>query len=83
MKLFPITEDDLRDLEHVLPLLADDLSVFMVKGHAAAPRVRKQLRQVKEILSNVRWGYGPPLDVEIIPAGEGPPTDCTEEEPRK
>lgn len=30
------------------------------------PLVRKQWERVKEILSNVRWNYGPPSQVEEI-----------------
>ncbi len=68
MKLFQINEDDLSALEHVLPQLASDL--YRELAGPAAPRIRKQLRQAQEILSKVRWNYGPPTDVQIIPAGE-------------
>lgn len=68
MKLFQINEDDLARLEHVLPELADHMMMLMANPEAA-PRLRKQWREVQEILSNVRWNYGPPRDVTIIPAG--------------
>lgn len=59
-----INEDDLGELERVIPQLAE----------AATPslnnRLRVQLRRCKTILSNVRWEYGPPCEVEIIPDNE-------------
>lgn len=65
VRLFQIKEDDLAALEHLLPQLAEDLTLVMTGP--AAPRLRVQIRQVKEILSNVRWNYGPPSNVTIIP----------------
>ncbi len=29
-----------------------------------------KLRQVQQIVSNVRWDYGPHTNIEIIPAGD-------------
>lgn len=66
MRLFQINEDDLAALEHILPQLALDLTNALMTP--AAPRIRKQLRQVQEILTNVRWNYGPPTEVEKIDA---------------
>lgn len=66
-RLFVIAEDDLATLEHVLPQLACDLHFALTTP--AAPRIRKQLRQVQEIINKVRWDYGPPTEVTIIPAG--------------
>lgn len=68
MKLFRISEDDLARLEHVLPELC--LSMYEQMAGPAAPRLRKQWSEVREIVANVRWDYGPPSEVEIIPAGE-------------
>lgn len=65
MKRFQITEDDLAELEHTLPQLQDDLFDKLTQPECA-PRLRRQLNRVKEILSNVRWNYGPPLEVERI-----------------
>ncbi len=70
MKLHQIAEDDLAELERIMPQLQYDLNEAMTTP--AAPRIRKQLRQVKDILSNVRWGYGPFTEVEIIPADQDP-----------
>lgn len=63
-KLFQINEDDLATLERTLPQFADALMPRLDN------RLRTQLRQVQQILSNVRWNYGPPSEVIIIPADE-------------
>lgn len=60
-QLFQITEDDLVVLEQELPKLLDASN--MVCNN---PIHRKRWEMVKSILSNVRWGYGPPLSVERI-----------------
>lgn len=64
MKLFQIKEDDLADLEHTLPLLLDRLYPQM------DGTLRVQWNRVKNIITEVRWNYGPPLEVEVIPAGQ-------------
>ncbi len=61
-RLFQIYEDDLAELERTLPQLADALMPVLDN------RLRVQLRRCKEIVSMVRWNYGPPGEVEIIPA---------------
>ena len=63
MKLFQIKEDDLATLEAQLPRLADSMMVNLTNAD------RAKWRQVQEILSNVRWNYGPPTDIEVIPGG--------------
>jgi hypothetical protein len=60
-KLFQIYEDDLSELEHILPQLAQALMPV------SDNRLRVQLRRCQSIVSNVRWDYGPATDVEIIP----------------
>ena len=60
MRMFQITEYDLRELEAILPLLAQSLTPTMQNFD------RVRLRRVQRILSEVRWNYGPPTDVEII-----------------
>ena len=65
-RLFQIHEDDLATLEHTLPQIADALMDRM------DGRLRVQVRRVKDILSNVRWNYGPPSHVTRIDAGEAP-----------
>lgn len=61
MKLFQINENDLGELERILPQLSEALMPTMNN------RLRRQLRQCQTVLSNVRWGYGPPTDVSVIP----------------
>lgn len=63
-KLFQIHEDDLGRLESILPQLADALMPVLDN------RLRVKIRQVKQILSDVRWDYGPPSEVEVIPRGD-------------
>jgi hypothetical protein len=70
-KLFQITEDDLAELERLTPELQEALAREMARPEGAN-RIRVQLRRIKEILSNVRWYYGPPSEVKII---EVPPTE--------
>ena len=59
-KLFQIKEDDLGALEATMPQLADALMPVLNN------RLRVQLRRVQQVLSDVRWGYGPPSEVHII-----------------
>lgn len=66
-RLFQITADDLSELERVLPEFADALAP--TAGYT--PRVRAQLRRVQKILSDVRWGYGPPTAVERVGGPDG------------
>jgi hypothetical protein len=63
-KLFQVYEDDLAELERSVPMLMNTLAPHL----NAVNRV--QLRRIKSILSNIRWEYGPPEQVEIIPAGD-------------
>jgi len=63
MKLFQITEEDLGELERILPRISDDLMCSLQTRH------KVQLRRVQTILSHVRWNYGPPLRAKTIPAG--------------
>ena len=64
-RLFQITEDDLAELERLLPDLQD--AVMTSRGYNDNNRIRVQLRRVKDIVSNLRWNYGPPTNVGIIP----------------
>lgn len=64
-KLFQIHESDLETLEKELPALME---------HASSPGAtwndRKDIQEawdmVREIVSRVRWDYGPPKSVEKI-----------------
>lgn len=62
-KLFQIYEEDLQELERVLPDLTDALA-----EHLTA-RQRTQIHRVQSILTNVRWNYGPPRNVQRIDCG--------------
>ena len=64
MRMHHITEDDLAELERLLP------EVTMALWPQLDNRLRVQLRRIKDILSKVRWDYGPPTEVEVIPAGD-------------
>lgn len=59
-KLLQIYEDDLADLEKTLPEITNPLIDKMDNV------LRTKIRRVQKILSDVRWNYGPPTDVERI-----------------
>ena len=61
-RLFQINEEDLSELERTLPQFADAMMPVLDN------RLRVQIRRVQTILTNVRWDYGPPTEVEKIPA---------------
>jgi hypothetical protein len=65
-KLFQIHEDDLAELERTIPQFSDAMMLNLTS------RLRTQLRRCQTILSNVRWNYGPPTEVESLPAGDDP-----------
>ncbi len=60
-RLFQVYESDLQMLEHALPRLHEALGESVNK-----PEVQVLLQEVKEIISNVRWNYGPHTDVKRI-----------------
>ena len=62
-RLFQINEQDLSDLEQILPRMADWLSTPNMTNCQ-----RVQIRRVQKIVSDVRWHYGPPGEMKIIPA---------------
>lgn len=62
-RMFHVYETDLAELERLIPSIAD-VAAFSTD---ATPRLRTQIRQVKKILSDIRWNYGPPEQVERIP----------------
>lgn len=63
-KLYQIHDEDLATLERDIPLLAD-AALFNCPPEMQN-RIRVQMRRVKEILSNVRWDYGPAEEIEVI-----------------
>ena len=59
-KLFQIYEENLSELERLLPELGEAFADNLT------PRIKTQLRRCKAILSDVRWNYGPPLSIEKV-----------------
>jgi hypothetical protein len=66
---FQISEDDLAELERMIPDLCGDMMPLFT-NRELAPRLRTQLRRIQSILSDVRWRYGPPEAVEVIDANK-------------
>lgn len=64
MKLYQITDEDLAGLEKDTADLCQSLMGSLSTTDKMA------FRRIKTILSNVRWGYGPPEEVEVIPVDE-------------
>ena len=68
-KLFDIREPDLAELEHLLPELVSALyPVFASAPKDRYNKLRTQIRRMQKIIVDVRWNYGPPNEVQIIPA---------------
>ncbi|QDT52427.1 hypothetical protein Pan44_04380 [Caulifigura coniformis] len=63
-RLYKITDEDLAELEKTLPKLSESLMIHLT------PSLRTSLRRCKNILSDVRWHYGPAEQVQSIPADE-------------
>lgn len=61
-RLYQINEGDLQALEEILPVLC-----FRAGELLNDTAVRMKFRRLKQIVSDVRWSYGPPSEVEIIP----------------
>lgn len=59
--LFRISQDDLETLERLMPELMWE---SMFGPWSTSKRVRWE--KVKRILSDVRWGGGPPLQIERV-----------------
>lgn len=60
-KMFHIYENDLQKLEAALPRIMD-----RVFGSLNDPQLQVLFDEVKEVLSDVRWDYGPPSEVIVI-----------------
>lgn len=69
-RMFQIYEDDLAELERLCPVIAD--AAFFSAAPRDDARLRTQVTRVKNILSHVRWNYGPPSQVTVIPADDPP-----------
>lgn len=61
--MYQISQTDLEDLERIIPQWCWR---YMMKN-LDSPEGRTQFRRVQQILSDVRWHYGPWTGVEIIP----------------
>jgi hypothetical protein len=77
MRLHQIHEEDLAALEATLPVLCTHYWQHLTNAD------KIKWRQVQLILSNVRWNYGPPLEIEVIPARDdelppGPQSEASE-----
>lgn len=66
--MFRISEPDLAELERLLPWMYESMEIVV----SNQPRTRKRIRRVKEILSDVRWEYGPHSEITVIPDDERP-----------
>jgi hypothetical protein len=64
-RMFQVPEPDLEYLEREIPKLCDFNSMSCNN-----PAMRLKWNRIKEIVSNIRWNYGPPTQVERIPAGD-------------
>lgn len=68
MKHYRINEDDLQKLEMALPRICE------LSGQALNnPEAQVLFAEAKEIISNIRWDYGPPQAVEVLNAPHGGP----------
>lgn len=63
-RLLQIHEEDLAELERTLPQFQQAM-MGILDG-----RLRTKIRRVQKILSDVRWNYGPPENVERIPCDD-------------
>jgi hypothetical protein len=66
MKLFQMYEDDLQKMEALLPMVVDRLGMAMND-----PALQVAAEELKRIVSDVRWNYGPPSEVKHIAAERG------------
>lgn len=62
-RMFQISEDDLQVLETELPSLMGKTAMS-----CNDPIIRKQWEIIRQVVSNVRWNYGPPSEVIHIPS---------------
>ena len=62
--MLQIREPDLAELERLLPLIHEAVAPAMTN------RTRVHLRRVKQIISDIRWNYGPWLECHEVPFNE-------------
>lgn len=66
VRQFQISEEDLATLERLVP----DVLQRLTMRPDATPQDRSNYRQIRDILVNVRWKYGPPEQVTRIEGGD-------------
>lgn len=66
-RLFQVNEDDLATLEQCVPDLVDRL---YCKPDLLDTAIKMKIRRVQRIITDIRWDYGPPDSVEVIPAAD-------------
>lgn len=64
MRMFQITEQDLAELESLLP------QVLWSRPDLLTTRDKIKWRRVIEIIKDIRWNYGPPLECHRLEADE-------------
>lgn len=67
-KLFQIHEEDLCELERLMPLLMQE------HAEVLRPRDKTQWRRVQKIIGDVRWCYGPWQECEKVPPDDPEPS---------
>lgn len=70
MKMFQITEDDLAELERVIP----DVCAKLQFSAGINPQSSTQIRRLQKIMTDIRWNYGPYQEIKTIPADGGDST---------
>ena len=74
MKHFQISEEDLAELERVLPDLCQRVSHAEARCREQEEkptddnRLNVQIRRVQKIMLDVRWNYQPHTDISTVPA---------------
>ena len=62
-KLYQISEEELVDIERLMPEITSLLN-------ATDPALRTKIRRIKTILSDVRWEHQPWQDITVIPSDQ-------------
>ena len=61
MKLYQVYEEDLRFMETAIPVLFERLGCEIND-----PKIQVIAEELKRIVSDVRWDYGPPSEVQVV-----------------
>ena len=64
-RMFQVHEESLCELEALIPEIVNILAMGL------NPRLRVKCRRIKQILSDVRWNYGPYDEIREVPPEEG------------